>query len=211
MLARCFLAGDGYSASRSGCREWVALNRPSMSSLKYLLFVIALMAGPQSRAQLVPAPQPESQAAHREAGLPAASAQDGTRPWTFIVAPLILHWEPVPEHRYSIAFALEYADKSDNSLMGFSLFRNSFGQPSAYAYLGKRWDGIWDTPDLSFKLTYGLLYGYVDKYKDRVPLNHNGFSPGLVPILLYRLDRDRSIDLMVLGVGGVGFSYSYNF
>lgn len=182
-----------------------------MKFLNYFVFAIALVAGPQSGAQIVPHPQSASQTPPPADSVPTTVGTDDKMAWAFIVAPLILHWEPVPEHRYSFAFALERSDKSDNSLMGFSLFRNSFGQPSAYAYLGKRWDGIWNTPDLSFKLTYGLLYGYVDKYKDRVPLNHNGFSPGLVPILLYRLDRDRSIDLMVLGVGGVGFSYSHNF
>lgn len=131
--------------------------------------------------------------------------------WTLIAMPLVVHWESSPEHRSAFAFALERRNKKDDFLQGFSLFQNSFGQPSAYAYIGQRWDNIWDNPNISFKLTGGILYGYVDKWKDRVPMNNNGFSPAAVPVLIYRLDRSRTFDVMVLGVGGLGFSYSYDF
>lgn len=131
--------------------------------------------------------------------------------WSLIVAPVVYHWLPSPEHRNAIAVAVERRNKAESSLGGLSLFRNSFGQPSAYAYWGKYWDNVWGNPDLSFKLTAGLLYGYVGKFKDRVPLNYNGFAPCVIPVLLYHLDRNQSFDLMVLGVGGVGFSYTHNF
>ena len=131
--------------------------------------------------------------------------------WTFIAMPLVVHWESSPDHKYSFAFAIERRNESTDFLQGFALFRNSFGQPSAYAYLGQRWSNVWGNPNITFKLTGGILYGYVDKWKDRVPFNNNGFSPAVVPALVYHLDRDQSFDVMVLGVGGLGFSYSKRF
>lgn len=131
--------------------------------------------------------------------------------WTFIAMPLVMHWESSPDHKYSIAFAIERLNESTDYLQGFSLFQNSFGQPSAYAYIGMRWKNVWDNPKITFKLTGGILYGYVDKWKDRVPFNYNGFSPAVVPVLVYHLDRDHTFDVMVLGVGGLGFSYSKRF
>ena len=33
----------------------------------------------------------------------------------------------------------------------------------------------------------GPLYGYVGEWKDKVPFNHNGFSPGVIPALSWKL------------------------
>ena len=40
-------------------------------------------------------------------------------------------------------------------IWGFSAFRNSFGQPSAYAYYGYSWDNLFGHPWLYAKLSGG--------------------------------------------------------
>ena len=169
-----------------------------------LLLLAALWAGHSFATQVPPPPA--------EDPLVIAPPRDESRhAWTLIAMPLVVHWESSPDHRYSFAFAIERRNESTDFLQGFSLFRNSFGQPSTYAYIGQRWSNVWGNPNITFKLTGGILYGYVDKWKDRVPFNNNGFSPAVVPVLVYHLDRDQSFDVMVLGVGGLGFSYSKRF
>ena len=42
------------------------------------------------------------------------------------------------------------------------------------------------TDMLGRDITAGLLYGYVGEYKDRVPLNYKGFSPGVNVALAYQ-------------------------
>lgn len=196
------------------------MSQPQASVLRTLLSLLVLpfVLLTSALAQQSPATtHPTDDAAWEDSGAHSperpepASAAPGTHQWTLLVMPLVLHWEPSPDHRYAFGFALERRNKLDNFLVGFSPFRNSFGQPSAYAYVGKQWDNLWDNPRYSFKLTGGILYGYVDQWKDRVPFNQDGFAPAIIPILLYHLDKDQSFDVMVLGVGGLGVSYSHNF
>lgn len=183
----------------------------NMDYLKNLLPAAALLVGGHVDAQFVGSRVVEPRATYEES-VRSDTVQGDARSWSLIVAPYVYHWEHSPDHRDAFALALEYQDSVvDDTLVGFSLFRNSFGQPSAYAYWGKRWNNLWGNPDLTLKLTGGVLYGYVGQFKDRVPLNYNGFSPCIVPVLLYHLDQDRTLDVMVLGVGGLGFSYTHKF
>lgn len=131
-------------------------------------------------------------------------------PWTFTVAPYVAHWRHDPEHQYAYVFALEHRD-IDNDFLGLSLFRNSFGQPSGYLYVGRRWDHILGVSKLSFKLTAGVIYGYIGEHKEKVPFNWNGYSPGLIPSLVYQFTPRDSLDVMTLGTAGAAFGYSRNF
>jgi len=130
--------------------------------------------------------------------------------WTFTFAPYVYHWRYDAAHRPAFVFALEQRVAGDR-FCGLSLFRNSFGQPSAYVYVGQRWDQLWGSSQLSLKVSYGVIYGYVEDHRDKVPFNWNGFSPTVIPSLAYHVDPHNSLDVMVLGTAGLVFGYSHTF
>ena len=49
------------------------------------------------------------------------------------------------------------------------------------------------------------------QYQHKVPLNHGGFSPGLIPALGYKLTERDSLQVKLLGTAGVMFSYGRQF
>lgn len=75
---------------------------------------------------------------------------------------------------------LEYNDAS-GWLFGAAAFRNSFDQPSQYAYGGMRWEN--DHWPVYAKLSGGLIHGYKGEYKDKIPLNNFGIAPALIPAI----------------------------
>jgi hypothetical protein len=104
--------------------------------------------------------------------------------WTVQASVYNVHYRPSREHlRYSPLVAVEYVHGEDR-LAGVALFRNSFGQFSQLAYLGRRYD-IGDTPFYG-KWVAGVLHGYRGRYQHKVPYNHRGFSPALLPGVGYR-------------------------
>jgi len=122
--------------------------------------------------------------------------------WRLAVSPFSAHIHPSPEHQYVWAAGIE-RQRSDDWLAGFSLFSNSFGQPSSYLYVGKRFPNLFDYPPLFAQISGGLLYGYVGEYKDKVPFNHNGFSPGALVSLGWQLNKNASATIHLLGDAGV--------
>jgi len=98
-----------------------------------------------------------------------------------------------------------------NRLCGMSLFSNSFGQPTMYVYVGQRWDPLFDDSKWFVKVTAGIFYGYVGKYKDKVPFNYNGFSPGIIPSIGYAFSPKDSAQVLVLGNAGLMFAYGHRF
>jgi len=96
-------------------------------------------------------------------------------------------------------------------LWGGAYFSNSFGQKSGTVYFGYVWDNLFDVPKLYAKLVGGLMYGYVDPYEDKVPFNHNGYSPIVVPALGYRLTPKDALQVSMLGTAGLMFSYNRRF
>jgi hypothetical protein len=134
----------------------------------------------------------------------------GESHWRFVLSPYSLHWRPSDEHQ--TVYALGVEQQYDNGwLYGGSYFRNSFGQPSGYVYLGKRYDDIWRGTPLFFQWSAGLLYGYRGKYEDKVPLNYNGFAPGALVSVGWQFNRSTSVQLNALGDAGVMFQLSYDW
>ncbi|MDF3823369.1 hypothetical protein P3G55_26045 [Leptospira sp. 96542] len=167
-----------------------------------LPLVLLPLGMPQAQARDVPT---ESIAA------PSSSEEDAAAaPWTFTVAPYVHHWRKNPDHRHAFIFSLE-KEQEAHQLLGLALFRNSFGQPSAYAYVGQEWQDFLETPRLTAKLTAGIIYGYKGEYADKVPLNRNGYSPGLIPALGYQMTERDSVQFMVLGNAGYTLGYSRSF
>lgn len=123
-------------------------------------------------------------------------------------SPYTYHYRYDPDHKDVVMVGLE-RELPDARLDGITLFKNSFGQDSTFIYpWGHIYRGIGGINPLSFKWTAGLLYGYVDAFEDKVPLNHNGFSPGLIFGLAYEFRPGWSAQVNFLGTAAVMFEIS---
>ncbi|MCF8160093.1 MAG: hypothetical protein K9J76_05290 [Polaromonas sp.] len=121
------------------------------------------------------------------------------------LSPYTLHRSYDEEHKDVIMVGLE-RERASGKLDGFNLFTNSFGQPSLYLYpWGRVWHKFGGYEALSFKWTAGLLYGYVDPYENKVPLNHNGFSPAAIIALTYDIAPGWSGQVNMLGTAALMF------
>ena len=83
--------------------------------------------------------------------------------WRVAMAPHTEHYRPSAEHQSVWAVALE-RQRRDGWLAGASRFSNSFGQPSAYVYVGHRFDGL-----LGQRNLYGQLSAVVGNGQ-RIPV-----------------------------------------
>lgn len=126
-------------------------------------------------------------------------------------SPYTVHYSYDEHHKYVWALGLE-RQLADSRLFGASYFTNSFGQPSGYVYGGQRlMGGFTDYPKLYAQWTAGLLYGYRGEYKDKVPFNHNGFSPGLVLSVGWQFTPAYSAQVNVLGTSALMFQFGMGF
>lgn len=126
--------------------------------------------------------------------------------WQLVASPYTYHHGHSPEHRDVVLLGIERV-QPDDSLWGAAIFRNSFGQPSGYAYFGQQWDDLFGVPSLYGKVTFGIIYGYKGKFKDKVPFNHGGFAPVIIPGIGYRLTPKDSLEVVALGINGLLFAY----
>jgi hypothetical protein len=102
---------------------------------------------------------------------------------TLMYSPFTHHYSPSDEHRYVWLVGVE-RERADGRLSGITYFSNSFGQPSTYIFpWGQTYRNLGGVQGLFAKWSGGLLYGYVDPYENKVPLNVNGFSPAIIPSL----------------------------
>jgi hypothetical protein len=129
--------------------------------------------------------------------------------WRVAVSPYTHHWTFSEQHREVYALALE-RQRSDGWLAGASRFRNSFGQPSAYLYLGWRSGPLLELEPLFWQWSAGLMYGYRGEFKDKVPLNFGGFSPGALLSLGWQTSRRSSVMVHALGEAGVMLQLSWD-
>ncbi len=155
-----------------------------------------------ARADWQPCPAVLSQS---DAPAPASDAQ-----WELLLSPYTHHWSYSPQHRPVILGALE-RHMAGGHLCGLALFRNSFGQPATYVYLGQEWQGLLGQPKLSAKISAGLIYGYRNQYQDKIPFNNYGVAPAIIPSLSYAFTPHDSGQMMLLGTAGVLFAYGHRF
>jgi len=139
-----------------------------------------------------------------------APEPDSDKQWDLTLSPYAYHWHDNPEHRPVFLGALD-RHVAGERFCGLALFRNSFGQPSAYIYVGKRWDAFLGQPKLFAKVSAGFIYGYKGKYQDKIPFNDYGIAPVIIPSLGYNLSPHDSAQIMVLGTAGVLFAYGHRF
>jgi hypothetical protein len=130
--------------------------------------------------------------------------------WRAAVSPFAPHLRYSPEHEDVWALAIE-RQRADNWMAGASFFSNSFGQPSGYLYLGRRFPALMGHPQLFGQLSGGLLYGYRGKYQNKVPFNHNGFSPGALASIGWQFNRQASLTVHAVGDAAVMFQFGWDF
>jgi hypothetical protein len=142
-----------------------------------------------------------------ESGAPAP-AKD--KQWDLTLAPYAHHWRFSPDHRPVFLGAMD-RHVNGNRFCGIALFRNSFGQPASYVYVGKQWNNLLGNPQLFAKVSAGLIYGYKGKYQDKIPFNDYGIAPAIIPSLGYTFTPSDSAQVMLLGTAGLLFSYGRSF
>jgi hypothetical protein len=130
--------------------------------------------------------------------------------WRLVFSPYTYHFGADPEHEAVYAIGLE-RQRSDKWLWGATYFSNSFGQPSGYLYFGQHYPDLFSVDKLFAQWTVGLLYGYKYPYEDKVPFNHNGFSPGAVLSLGWQFTREFSMSANLLGSAGLMLQMSIDF
>jgi hypothetical protein len=114
-------------------------------------------------------------------------------------------------HEYVYMIGLE-RDRGDGWVWGGAYFSNSFGQPSAYGYFGKRYMGFFEPwPELFAQWTLGIVYGYKEPFEDKIPLNHNGFAPSGTLSLGWQFTRNFSMQANLLGTAAVMLQMSWDF
>jgi hypothetical protein len=121
--------------------------------------------------------------------------------WRLMGSPYTVHYhkDKEGEHEPVYMIGLE-RQRNDGWLWGAVYFSNSFGQPSAYGYVGEkvinfsRWDKLF------FQWTAGILYGY----------NYKGFSPGVTVGLGWQFTREFSFQAVALGTAGMMFQFAYD-
>lgn len=109
------------------------------------------------------------------------AAEDGR--WLLQTSIYTTHFRDNPEHNnHQHLLNLEY-QWTNKRIAGASAFDNSFGQPSQYVYFGRLFRPLESAPLLHVKLTGGLIHGYKDQYRDKIPLNTNGVAPAIIPAI----------------------------
>jgi hypothetical protein len=99
---------------------------------------------------------------------------------------------------------------ADSTLLGAAYFTNSFGQPSAYAYGGKRLTHFSRFEPLFAQWGVGVVYGYKPPYENKVPLNYKGFSPVGVLSLGWQFNRTTALQLNLLGTSALMFQFAFD-
>ena len=128
--------------------------------------------------------------------------------WRWVLSPVSHHLRYSDEHRYVWAIGFE-RQRGDDWIAGASYFSNSFGQPSSYWYVGKRFPALFDQPQWFGQVSAGLLYGYRGKYQHKVPLNYGGLSPGALLSMGWQFTPRLAATAHMLGDAGVMFQFSY--
>jgi hypothetical protein len=121
-----------------------------------------------------------------------------------MASPYTYHYSRDPEHRPVRMIGLE-RQRADGIVFGGTYFSNSFGQPSAFVYGGQRLENWSDYPKLYAQWTAGVLYGYKGEFKDKVPFNHGGYSPGVVLSVGWQFTPAYSAQVNVLGNSALMF------
>ena len=174
----------------------------------HAVLAFSLLAASVALAQSAP-PAP---AAPESLSAEFKSAWDAPEPWRtdrfyFQTSLATVHFNSDPNHdnNQNLIYGewrMPYYWLDGQWFAGLSFFDNSFGQPSQFVFGGLLWRPIEKAPEFYVKLAAGILHGYTGEYQDKVPYNHNGFSPGIVPGVGYCYRRFCG-EMILFGTAGM--------
>lgn len=142
----------------------------------------------------------------------AAEEPDSNGRLTLVFGPYVFHYYYDVNHDDKPWLTgLEWEPRGSSLNYGAVYFRNSFSQPSVYAYAGKRWfrDDD-DKQGFYLKLTAGPVYGYRGQYENKVPFNHNGVGLAIIPGIGYQY-REVDVQFVFLGTAALLLTFGYDF
>jgi hypothetical protein len=125
------------------------------------------------------------------------------------VSPYSKHFDEGPEHTGQPWLVGVEWQRSSRWLAGYSYFNNSFDQKCQYIYGGYVFPLGENYRNWYIKLTGGLIIGYKDPFEDKLPINHNGVAPVIIPGLGYKFDRF-NVQLNMLGANGLMITIGYD-
>jgi hypothetical protein len=125
--------------------------------------------------------------------------------YELVFSPYTLHYSYDPDHRPVVLLGLSKLN-ADGSLYGLSLFNNSFGQPSAYGFVGRKYIEPYGWDRIYWAWTAGVIYGYTGEYEGKIRPNYKGFALGLVPRIGYQVTPKVSLEVAPLGASALMFS-----
>ena len=174
----------------------VAASCGSVASLvaTALLYMLATGALAQSPSSSPPVP-------------PASQAESVSEPWRtdrfYLETSLYTrHFSNDPAHVDKQKLVLGEWNITEQWLVGASFFDNSFGQPTQYVYGGWRYRPFEQLQPFYVKVSAGLTHGYKDQYRDKIPFNHSGIAPIVIPSIGYCFSRVCS-ELVLFGGAGM--------
>ena len=113
-----------------------------------------------------------------------------------------VHFNSDPAHVNNQKLILGEWNITEQWLVGASFFDNSFGQPSQYVYGGWRFRPFESAQPFYVKVSAGLVHGYKDQYRDKIPFNHSGVAPVIIPSVGYCISRICS-EVVIFGGAGL--------
>jgi hypothetical protein len=171
-------------------RAWM---RKAFCVAAAIVLSVALVCG-VSQAQSTPAAE-------------APSTEKPDEPWRtdrfYLETSLhTVHFHSDPAHVNNQKLILGEWNITEQWLLGASFFDNSFGQPSQYVYGGWRYRPFERVQPFYVKVSAGLVHGYKDQYRDKIPFNHSGIAPVIVPSVGYCFSRICS-EVVIFGGAGL--------
>lgn len=138
---------------------------------------------------------------------PASQAEGVSEPWRtdrfYLETSLYTrHFSSDPAHVDKQKLILGEWNITEQWLVGASFFDNSFGQPTQYVYGGWRYRPFEQLQPFYVKVSAGLTHGYKDQYRDKIPFNHSGVAPIVIPSIGYCFSRVCS-ELVLFGGAGM--------
>ena len=112
-----------------------------------------------------------------------------------------VHFHPDPDHNDDLRLIYGEWRPNPNVFIGASFFKNSFYQPTQYVFAGWKFDSLPEAPGLYFRVSAGLVHGYKGEYQNKIPFNHHGVAPAIVPAVGYCYGRLCS-EVIVFGTSG---------
>jgi hypothetical protein len=129
--------------------------------------------------------------------------------WNIQTSLYTKHWSENPDHNNKQKLIGPELVFANDFLVGFAYFKNSFGQPSEYLYIGKTWP-LFHSNYFYFKLTGGLLHGYKEPYEDKIPLNGLGVAPAILPSFGVRYKKVM-MELQIAGTSAITVTAGLRF